>query len=69
MKAGSNLNKLEITKNNLFSLKENIMASINNIEDVDMFTALSDFAKQENTLQATVGAMGKVLPASLINYI
>ncbi len=69
VKAGSNLNKLEITKNNLFSLKENIMASINNIEDVDMFTALSDFAKQENTLQATVGAMGKVLPASLINYI
>jgi flagellin-like hook-associated protein FlgL len=67
--SGLELGRVEITKNNLTSLKENVLDSIQNIEKVDVVDVLTQFGMAENALNASITALGKVFPVSLINYL
>jgi len=66
---GLELNRLEITKNNLVSLRENVIESIQNIEKLDVVEVLTRFGMAENALNASIAALSKVFPTSLLNYI
>jgi flagellin-like hook-associated protein FlgL len=66
---GQALNRLEITKLNLTMLKENVFESIQSIEKADIIEILARFAMTENALNASVAALSKVFPASLMNYL
>ncbi|MCL1826616.1 MAG: flagellar hook-associated protein FlgL [Candidatus Cloacimonetes bacterium] len=66
---GLELNRLEITKSNLTSLKENVLDSIQGIEKVDVVDVLTMFGMAENALNSSISALGKVFPVSLMNYL
>jgi len=66
---GIDLNRLEISKNNLVSLKENVLDSIQKIEQGDLIDILMRFAMSENALNASISALSKVFPNSLLNYL
>lgn len=67
--SGLALNRLEITKNNLVSLQENVIENIQNIEKVDVVEILTRFAMTENALNSSVAALSKVFPKGLLSYI
>jgi flagellin-like hook-associated protein FlgL len=67
--AGLELNRLEITKSNLVSLRENVIDSIQKIEKMDVVELLSRFGMAENALNASISALGKIFPRSLMDYI
>ncbi|MDD3052143.1 MAG: flagellin [Candidatus Cloacimonetes bacterium] len=69
IQAGSRLNRVAISKNNLEVLQENITSTISNLEDADMIEAMSKFTLQDSALQASITALSKILPNSLLNYI
>jgi flagellin-like hook-associated protein FlgL len=66
---GIELNRLEITKNNLMMLQENVLENIQNIERMDTIELLSRFAMAENALNSSIAALSKVFPPTLLNYI
>ena len=67
--SGMALNRLEISKNNLTSLQENVIENIQNIEKVDVVEVLTRFAMTENALNSSVAALSKVFPKGLLSYI
>jgi flagellin-like hook-associated protein FlgL len=67
--SGMTLSRLQITKNNLTALQENVIDSIQNIEKVDVFEVLTRFAMAENALISSVAALSKVFPRGLLSYI
>jgi len=69
VKAGSRLNRIEIAKNNLEVLHENITGSMSTIEDTDLVDTMSKFTLQDSALQSSMIALSNILPKSLINYI
>ena len=66
---GQALNRLEITKNNLMMLNENVLESIQAIEKMDVVELLSRFGMAESALNSSIAALSKVFPVSLINMI
>ena len=46
-----------------------IQTQLSQIEDVDMFTASSDFHRSESILQSTLLASNKMLQPSLLNFM
>ncbi len=68
-KAGQRLNQVESVQNNLTVMSENLQSSISDIEQPDLYEAISLLAKQEYALQASTQMLGKVFPVSLMNYI
>jgi len=66
---GQARSRLEITKSNLMLLQENIMASIQGIEKWDYIDLISQFGMAENAMNASIAALSKVFPASLLNYL
>lgn len=69
VKTGVNLNRLEVAENNLTSLAENVLSSIETVEKVDLVDILSRFSQAENALNASITSLSKVFPQSLINMI
>ena len=69
VKSGGNLNRVEIAKNNLEILIENVESSLSNIEDADMVKIMTKFAQQDSALQYSLTALSKVVPPSLMNYL
>lgn len=69
VKAGSQLNKLEIARNNLEVLDENVNSAISKVEDADMVEVMSEFSLQEAALQYSVTALSKIIPNNLLSYI
>jgi len=61
--------RLEITKNNLMLLQENIMQSIQGIEKWDYIDLIARFGMAENAMNAAIAALSKVFPSSLLNYL
>jgi flagellar hook-associated protein 3 len=66
---GQALNRLEITRGNLTMMHENVLESIQAIEKIDVVQLLTRFAMTENALNASIAALSKVFPMSLMNYI
>ena len=66
---GIELNRLEITKNNLTMMRENVLENIQNIEKMDVIELLTRFAMTENALNSSVAALSKIFPQGLLNYI
>ena len=66
---GIELNRLEITKNNLMILQENVLENIQNIELMDVVDLLTRYAMAENALNASIAALSQVFPMSLMNYL
>ncbi|MDD4156806.1 MAG: flagellar hook-associated protein FlgL [Candidatus Cloacimonetes bacterium] len=67
--SGLALNRLEISKNNLVSLQENVLESIQGIEKVDAVEVLTKFAMTEKALNSAVAALSKMFPTSLTEYL
>ena len=68
-KTGVNLNRLEIAENNLTALSENVLASIESIENIDLVDVASRFTQAENALTASITALSKVFPQSLLSLL
>ena len=68
-KAGQKLNQVESVMNNLTVMSENLQSSISDIEQPDLYEAISMLTQQEYALEASTQMLGKVFPVSLINYI
>jgi len=66
---GIALDRLEVTKNNLVTLQENVIENIQAIEKVDVVEVLTRFAMAENALNSSVAALSKVFPKGLLSYI
>ncbi|MCD4650438.1 MAG: flagellar hook-associated protein FlgL [Candidatus Cloacimonetes bacterium] len=67
--AGIRLQRIEVARNNLTALQENLHNSIEYVEKPDLFRVISDLAAQEVALQASTQMLGSVFPVSLLNYI
>jgi len=67
--SGIALNRIQITRNNLTSLRENVRECIQAIEKVDVVDTLTRFAMAENALQASIAALGQLFPRGLISYL
>jgi len=67
--SGIAMNRIQITRNNLTSLRENVRDNIQAIEKVDVVSTLTRFAMAENALQASVAALGQLFPRGLISYL
>ena len=66
---GIELNRLEITKSNLTLLQENVLENIQSIDKMDVVELLTKFAMAENALNASVAALSKMFPTTLLNYL
>lgn len=66
---GSKINIVEMNRNNLETQKLNLSEAIQDIEGTDIVSAISELAMQENTLQASIHVLSKVMESSLLNYI
>lgn len=66
---GINLNRLEITHNNLISLNDNVIDHIQSIEKIDITEILSRIAMVENALNASITSMSKVIPQNLLSIL
>jgi len=66
---GQAQSRLEITKNNLLLLNENILQSIQGIEKWDYVDLIARFGMAETAMNSAIAALSKVFPASLLNYL
>lgn len=66
---GINLNRLEVTQNNLTALQENVLDHIQSIEKVDVIDILSRFTMVESALNSSMTALSKVFPKSLLSML
>ena len=48
---------------------ETLQLQLSNIEDVDIAEAVMELTTQEVALQATLGAVGRALQPTLLNYL
>ncbi|MCD4829264.1 MAG: hypothetical protein K8R90_07570 [Candidatus Cloacimonetes bacterium] len=69
VKAGIRLNKVEVAKNSLVTMNENLLASIQGIEKPDLIETITALAAQEAALQSSTSALSKIFMQSLLNYI
>ncbi len=67
--AGVSLSRVQVAQSNLTSMQENLTASIQDIEKVDAVQTLTQFTMAENALNASVTALAKIFPKSLLNYL
>lgn len=66
---GGRLNRLELTENQLRSLRLDYEAERSSILDVDLVEAIADLRSRENTLQAALLATARVLPVDLADFL
>ena len=69
VKAGVRMNKIEVARNSLTTMNENLTASIQGIEQPDLIEAITQLTAQESALQASTSALSKIFVTSLLNYI
>jgi len=63
------LSRVEIATGTINSLKMNLAAKRQNIEDVDYMTAITDFKEAEYAFEATKQISGAMFKPTLLNYI
>ncbi|HOE91036.1 MAG TPA: flagellar hook-associated protein FlgL [Candidatus Cloacimonadota bacterium] len=66
---GINLNRLEITQNNLIALSDNVLDHVQSIEKVNIIDVLSQISMVENALNASITTMGRVFPLNLLSIL
>jgi flagellar hook-associated protein 3 FlgL len=67
--AGARLNSAELTVDALESLRTRTIAERSRIEDADVLTAYSDFARLQSAFEATLRSASQVLRPSLLDFL
>lgn len=67
--AGSQLQKLELTKNRLEDANLTFTTLMSENEDVDLAKAVLEFQQQQNVYQAALGAAARILGPSLLDFL
>lgn len=66
---GARMNRVDSQKDRLESLRVNITSLLSKTQDVDMASAITDFAAQQNTYQAALAVGAKAIQPSLLDYL
>ncbi len=67
--AGSQIQKLELTKNRLEDASVTFTTLMSENEDVDMAKAILEFQQQQNVYTSALGAAGRILGPSLLDFL
>ena len=67
--AGSQIQKLELTKNRLEDASLTFTTLMSENEDVDMAKAILEFQQQQNVYTSALGAAGRILGPSLLDFL
>ncbi len=67
--AGSRVSALNNIFDSLQQARVDNQISISQLEDVDIFSVVSDMNRAENTLQATLATSGKLIQPSLLDFL
>ncbi len=66
---GGRVNRLELAKNRLSSIKINTTALMSAREDVDMAEAISNLTLAQNIYEACLGAGARIISTTLLDYL
>jgi flagellar hook-associated protein 3 FlgL len=66
---GARENLLDTTSSRLGDLNVNIQALISSVQDVDVTEAITNFTEVENAYQASLGAAGRMIQPSLLDFL
>lgn len=66
---GARVNLLETVSERHADIQTNLEILRSNLEDIDVADAITQLNKQQNTYEATLGAAGKVIQPSLLDFL
>ncbi len=69
LRLGAVGNRIETAMGRNLQVHETLQLQLSNIEDVDIAEAVMELTTQEVALQATLGAVGRALQPTLLNYL
>ena len=66
---GARVNQLEQVKERQADIKLSLQVLSSNIEDIDVAEAITELGRQQNIYEATLGAAGRIIQPSLLDFL